>query len=304
MALHWRTTESTSFGTGWLSGLLGAILGLVGLGAVLCFRFPEWLTVPEARALYPLPLVRALLHAVLVSGFLLGVLSLTLRRNKALGTVAVGATLIAAVLGGSQVPVQGEPAAGPFLGLDWFVLSLILYSAVFIPLERLFARIPEQPLFRDSWPTDGTRGRPARIITQTVALTPGTRLGVYEIAAQIGEGGMGEVYRARDTQLDRDVAIEILPEAFAADAGTESPASTREAKVLAALNHPNIATIHGLETRGRCPRPCDGAGAGGATSRSASRAGAIPLDEALPDREADRRRARSARTSRASSTET
>ena len=51
-----------------------------------------------------------------------------------------------------------------------------------------------------------------------MALTPGTRLGVYEITAQIGEGGMGEVYRARDTKLDRDVAIKILPEAFAHDA--------------------------------------------------------------------------------------
>ena len=64
---------------------------------------------------------------------------------------------------------------------------------------------------------DSPRGCPARIITQ-LALTPGTRLGVYEITAQIGEGGMGEVYRARDTKLDRDVAIKILPEAFAADA--------------------------------------------------------------------------------------
>jgi sterol desaturase/sphingolipid hydroxylase (fatty acid hydroxylase superfamily) len=156
MRLDWRTTEPTGVGSGWLSGLLGAVLGLVGLGAVLCFRFPEWLTVPEARALYPVPLVRVLLHLVLVAGFLLGVLSLVLRRNKALGVVAVTATLLAALLGGSQVAVAGELREGPFLGLDWFLLNLLIYSAVFVPLERLFAHRPEQPLFRATWRTDFT----------------------------------------------------------------------------------------------------------------------------------------------------
>lgn len=154
--LDWRTCEPTRWGTGWLSGLLGAILGLIGLGAVLCFRFPEWLTVSEARALYPVPIVRALLHVVLIAGLLLGVLSLALRRNKALGTVAVGATLLSALLGGSQVPLADDVQSGPFLGLDWFVLNLIIYSAVFVPLERFFARLPDQPLFRSSWPTDFT----------------------------------------------------------------------------------------------------------------------------------------------------
>jgi len=170
MTLDWRTTEQTAWGSGWLSGLLGAIGGLVGLGAVLCFRFPEWLTVPEARALYPLPLVRVVLHGVLVSAFLLGVVSLTLRRNKALGMVAVSATLLAALFGGSQVPVDDELRTGPFLGLDWFVLSLILYSAVFIPLERLFARLPEQPVFRETWPTDFTYFFVSAILVQVTTL--------------------------------------------------------------------------------------------------------------------------------------
>ena len=77
-------------------------------------------------------------------------------------------------------------------------------------------------------------------------LTAGTRLGPYEVLSALGAGGMGEVYRARDTKLDRAVAIKILPEAFAAD--TERIARfQREAKTLASLNHPNIAHIHGLE---------------------------------------------------------
>src|SRR6476469_2994621 len=77
-------------------------------------------------------------------------------------------------------------------------------------------------------------------------LSAGTRLGQYEILSALGAGGMGEVYRARDTKLDRAVAIKILPDAFAAD--TERIARfQREARTLASLNHPNIAHLHGLE---------------------------------------------------------
>jgi serine/threonine protein kinase len=79
-----------------------------------------------------------------------------------------------------------------------------------------------------------------------MALLAGTRLGPYEILAAIGAGGMGEVYRARDTKLNRDVAIKVLPELFAADP-ERLPRFKREAQVMASLNHPNIAHIHGLE---------------------------------------------------------
>ena len=80
-------------------------------------------------------------------------------------------------------------------------------------------------------------------------LTAGTRLGPYEVTAQIGVGGMGEVYRATDTNLGRHVAIKVLPEAFAQD--TDRLARfEREAKTLAALNHPNIAQVYGLEKTG------------------------------------------------------
>ncbi len=72
-----------------------------------------------------------------------------------------------------------------------------------------------------------------------MALTPGTRLGVYEITAQIGEGGMGQVYRATDTTLSRQVAIKILPDTFASDP-ERLARFEREAKTLASLNHTNI----------------------------------------------------------------
>lgn len=113
-----------------------------------------------------------------------------------------------------------------------------------------------------------------------MALTPGTRLGVFELTELIGRGGMGEVYRARDTRLDRDVAIKILPEAFARDV-ERLARFTREAKTLALLNHPNIGAIYGLEE-------CAGIIAlvmelveGDDLSQRIAR-GAIPFDDALP----------------------
>src|SRR5215510_6810746 len=77
-------------------------------------------------------------------------------------------------------------------------------------------------------------------------LTAGTRLGPYEILGALGAGGMGEVYKARDTRLERDVAIKALPDQFADDPARLARFQ-REAKLLAALNHPNIAGIYGLE---------------------------------------------------------
>ena len=73
-----------------------------------------------------------------------------------------------------------------------------------------------------------------------VALRAGTRLGPHEVTAQIGMGGMGEVYRARDTKLNRDVALKVLPESFANDPDRLAR-FTREAQTLASLNHPHIA---------------------------------------------------------------
>jgi serine/threonine-protein kinase len=107
-------------------------------------------------------------------------------------------------------------------------------------------------------------------------LTPGARLGVYEVTAQIGEGGMGLVYRARDTNLQRDVALKVLPESFAHDADRLARFQ-REAQTLASLNHPNIAHIHGLEHSAIVMELVEGED----LSRRLAR-GAIPYDEALP----------------------
>jgi serine/threonine protein kinase len=86
-----------------------------------------------------------------------------------------------------------------------------------------------------------------------VRLNAGSRIGAYEVVAKIGEGGMGEVYRARDTTLDRDVALKLLPDAVASDSDRLARFH-REAKALASLRHPNIASIYGLEQS--AGRPC------------------------------------------------
>ena len=112
-----------------------------------------------------------------------------------------------------------------------------------------------------------------------MALANGSRLGPYEVISAIGAGGMGEVYRARDSKLGRDVALKVLPQGFARDADRMARFQ-REAKVLASLNHPNIATIYGLEDSG-------GTHAlvmelvEGPTLADRIRSGPIPIDEAL-----------------------
>ena len=82
-----------------------------------------------------------------------------------------------------------------------------------------------------------------------MALETGARIDIYEVTGKLGEGAMGEVYRARDTTLDRDVALKVLPDSFTADP-ERLGRFQREAKVLASLNHPNIGGIYGLETSG------------------------------------------------------
>ena len=111
-------------------------------------------------------------------------------------------------------------------------------------------------------------------------LSPGSRLGPYEVAVKIGEGGMGEVWQARDTRLDRDVALKVLPEAFTADPDRLTRFE-REAKVLASLNHPNIAAIHGLEDSGEL-RALVLELVEGPTLAERIAQGAMPIEDALP----------------------
>jgi uncharacterized membrane protein YfcA len=95
--LSLETTEPIAFGHGWISGLLSAVLGIVGLGTVVCFHYPTFLTMPELQPYYDeyLSYIRALLHVFLVASFLLGVISVCLRKNKTLGLVGIICVFIA-----------------------------------------------------------------------------------------------------------------------------------------------------------------------------------------------------------------
>jgi eukaryotic-like serine/threonine-protein kinase len=112
-----------------------------------------------------------------------------------------------------------------------------------------------------------------------VAIQSGNRVGPYEVLARIGVGGMGEVYRARDVKLGRDIALKVLTEAFASDA-ERMARFQREAKVLASLNHPNIASIYGLEDSGNTPALVMEL-VEGPTLADRIQLGPIPIDEAL-----------------------
>jgi lathosterol oxidase len=146
--------DPTHLGTGWASGTASVFCGVLGLGAVACLYFPEFLTQADLRARYPLPVVRALVQTVIGAGFLLGVLAALLRRRKTLALAGIGLSLVASLLGGADVPIDGPVGGRVHLGLDWFLLNLLLLAVVFVPLERFFARRPEQAVFRPGWTTD------------------------------------------------------------------------------------------------------------------------------------------------------
>ncbi len=110
-------------------------------------------------------------------------------------------------------------------------------------------------------------------------MTPGAKVGAYEITSAIGAGGMGEVYRARDSKLGRDVALKVLPEEFARDA-ERMARFQREAKVLASFNHPNIAAIYGFEDSGSTHALVMEL-VEGPTLAERVKQGPIPIDEAL-----------------------
>jgi lathosterol oxidase len=164
--------QGQQFGSGWISGVLSVVCGALGAGGVLCLLLPDWLTTPEARARYPMEVVRFLIYAMLVIGFGLGSLSVVLRRRKVLGLTGLALATAGTLLGGAGVEIAGPVTGTTALGLDWFLLNLFVLALVFVPLERLFARRPAQPIFRPAWTTDLTHFAMSHLMVQlTVVLT-------------------------------------------------------------------------------------------------------------------------------------
>ena len=159
-----------SFGEGRISGVLSVVLAALSLGAVLCFRFPALLTTPELRAVYPMELVRGLLFACLLLSLGLGLLSALLARRLLLPAIGIGLAGAAVLLGGAWVEVAGPVPRSPHLGLDWFVLDLLVLALLFVPLERWLPRRPRQRVFRVGWPTDLAHFAASHLGVQAIAL--------------------------------------------------------------------------------------------------------------------------------------
>jgi len=163
--------EPTRFGSGWLSGTTSVFLGAIGLAAVACFHFPELLSSPDVRARLPMPFVRTTLQLVIGFAFLLGLLSTMLRRRKVLGATGMALALLASLAGGGNVPVAGSVQSTPmYLGLDWFLLNVLLLSVLFVPLERFWPLHRDQSVFRPGWTTDGVYLFASHLLVQVSTL--------------------------------------------------------------------------------------------------------------------------------------
>jgi len=146
--------DPTVFGTGWWSGVSSVFLGLLSLGAVLCLRFPQLLTVPQFRPHYPMHAIRTLIQCLIVGAAILAIFSSILRKKKALAVTGLLLAIAATALGGSTVRINEPLHDGPAIGLDWFLLDLLLTAAIYVPLERLWPLRPEQGTFRNQWTLD------------------------------------------------------------------------------------------------------------------------------------------------------
>ncbi len=142
------------FGTGWFSGLVGLFLSFGSFLAVLVFRYPQWLTMSETAPRYPVETMRLLLALAIMAGFLFSALNVVLRPSKRLGLTGLFFCMMAVLAGGSTVEVGGGEAAFR-VGLDWFILNIVLLALIFVPLERLFPLYKDQEIFRAGWTTDG-----------------------------------------------------------------------------------------------------------------------------------------------------
>jgi hypothetical protein len=146
--------ESTGFGTGWWSGILSAFFGFLSFGGVLCLHFPQLLSSPELRPHYPMHAMRLLIQCLIVGATVFAAISSILRKKKTLGLTGLLLAIAATALGGSSVQINESLGNGPAIGLDWFLLDLLLMAIIYVPLERLWPQYPEQGTFRKEWTLD------------------------------------------------------------------------------------------------------------------------------------------------------
>ncbi len=142
------------FGSGWWSGVVSAFFGFLSFGAVLCLHFPQFLTAPELRPRYPMHVIRILIQWLIVGALVFGVASSVLRKKKVLALGGMLLAFAAILLGGASVPINQTLHDGPALGLDWFLLDLLMMALIYVPIERLWPQYPDQGTFRPEWTLD------------------------------------------------------------------------------------------------------------------------------------------------------
>jgi len=147
-------SDPSGFGTGWWSGVLSAFFGLLAFGAVVCLHFPQLLSSPDLRPYYPMHLMRLAIQGVIAAAILFGVISAMLRKKKVLALTGMLFALGATLLGGASVPINADLRNGPSIGLDWFLLDMLLMTLIFSPIEVLWPAYREQSVFRSEWLTD------------------------------------------------------------------------------------------------------------------------------------------------------
>ncbi|MGB0134958.1 sterol desaturase family protein, partial [Dokdonella sp.] len=142
------------FGKGLIATIIALVLGVLCLLGVIAFHFPEFLTTPELRRQYSVDVLRqAMLVALLIAGGL-SLANLLVGVRRKLNLIAFALVVAAVALGGSRVPVGNFPDNTPYIGLDWFILDLLVSTLVFVAIEKLLPLRKGQPVFRKEWQTD------------------------------------------------------------------------------------------------------------------------------------------------------
>jgi sterol desaturase/sphingolipid hydroxylase (fatty acid hydroxylase superfamily) len=142
------------FGEGKISGIASIFLGLLSVGGVLCFHFPEYLTTAELRKAYDVDTIRYVLRGAMFLATILGASTFFMSKGRRLGFAGIVVVMIAQFLGGATIEVGDFAAHKVSFGLDWLLLDLLSSTLIFIFLEKLFPHKPDQKIFRPEWNED------------------------------------------------------------------------------------------------------------------------------------------------------
>ncbi len=149
-----QESKKAILGEGLISGYLSIFFSLLSLGAVICFLFPEYLTTAEFRVNYPIDIFRWMIFGGLVFSFLFAFLSLLLSKRAKFAFIGMSVSVIAIVLGGSNIEVESFDQGAFSISLDWLILEILALSLIFIPLELFFPKREDQSKFHPEWRTD------------------------------------------------------------------------------------------------------------------------------------------------------